>query len=75
MFLDDGLGGGSSIQSAILVSQAIKRDLIQFGFLLSDSKCFWNPMQIQTWLGHIFNMPINQLFVTETVSEIGTITR
>ena len=65
MFLDDGLGGGSSIQSAILVSQVV-RDLIQFGFLLSDSKCLWNPMQKQTWLGHIFNMSINQLFVTKT---------
>ena len=64
MFLDDGLGG-VRIQSAILVSQAVKRDLIPFGFLLRDSKCFWDPMQIQTWLGHIFNMSINQLFVTE----------
>ncbi len=66
MFLDDGLGGSSSLQSATLVSQAVKRDLIQLGFLLSESKCFWEPMQIQTWLGHIFNMSLNQLFVTET---------
>ena len=66
MFLDDGLGGSSSLQSATSVSQAVRRDLIQLGFLLSESKCFWEPLQIQTWLEQIFNMSINQLFVTET---------
>ena len=69
MFLDDGLGGGSSLPSASLASQASRRDLIQFWFLLRESKCFWEPMQTQTWLGHIFNMFINQLFVAETRSK------
>ena len=65
MFLDYGVGGSSLLQCATLVLQAVKTDLIRLGFLLSESKCFWEPRQIQTWLGHLFNMSKNQLFVTE----------
>lgn len=56
MFLDDGLGSSSSRESAALVSKAVKGDLVKLGFLLSESKCFWEPSQVQTWLGHVFDM-------------------
>lgn len=68
MFLNDGLGGSSSLQSATFISQPVRRsDLLQFGILLSENKCFWEPMQTQIWLGLIFNVSLNQLFVTETL--------
>jgi hypothetical protein len=62
MFLDDGLGGSSSLQCATLVSQVVRRELLQVGFILSDRKCFWEPMQTQTWLEHIFEISKQGLF-------------
>ena len=40
--------------------------MCKLGFVLSDSKCSWEPDQIQTWLGHIFNVAENRLYVTES---------
>ena len=34
---------------------------------MSDSKYNWEPALIQTWLGHIFNMTENRLYVTEAM--------
>ena len=62
MFLDDGLGGNSSKESATVDAKAVKEDLGQLGFVLSENKCFWEPPLTQTWLGHVFNMSEN-LFV------------
>lgn len=66
MFLDDGLGGNSSKESATVDAKAVKEDLGQLGFVLSENKCVWEPSLTQTWLGHVFNMSENRLYVTET---------
>lgn len=66
MFLDDGLGGNFPLESASVDAKEVEEDLCKLGFVLSDSKCSWEPEQIQTWLGHIFNMAENRLYVTES---------
>ena len=66
MFLDDGLGGNSSKQSATVDAKAVKEDLDRLGFVLSENKCVWEPSLTQTWLGHVFNMSETRLYVTET---------
>ena len=66
MFLDDGLGGNSSKGSATVDAKAAKADLGQLGFVLSENKCVWGPSLTQTWLGHVFNMSENRLYVTKT---------
>lgn len=66
MFLDDGLGGNSPIETASADSKAVKGDLGKLGFGLSNNKCNWKPALTQTWLGHVFNMTENRLYVTET---------
>ena len=66
MFLDDGLGGNSSFESASVDAKTVETGLCSLGFVLSSSKCNWQPALVQTWLGHVFNMLKNQLFVTES---------
>ena len=66
MFKDDGLGGNSSKESATVDAKAVKEDLGQLGFFLSENKCFWEPSLTQAWLGHVFNMSENCLYATET---------
>ena len=67
MFLDDGLGGSSSKEIASADAKDVYNDLGRLGFLLSVSKCNWEPTLIQTWLGHIFNMTENRFYVTEAM--------
>jgi len=66
MFLVDGLSGNSSKESTTVDAKAVKEDLGQLGFVLSENRCFWEPSLTQTWLGHVFNMSENCLYVTET---------
>ena len=61
MFPDDDLSSGPSLECATSASEEVRSFLIKLGFLLSDRKCFSEP----AWLGHIFDMFKNQLFVTE----------
>lgn len=39
MFLDDGIGGGSSLREAERISSEIHRDSEKFGFLIAIEKC------------------------------------
>lgn len=66
MFLDDGLGGNSSLESASTDARVVETGLCKLGFVLNVSKCNWQPALVQTWLGYVFNMSENQLYVTES---------
>ena len=54
MFLDDGLGGNSSLEPASADAQAVETGLCTLRFTLSSGKCNWQPALVQTWLGHVF---------------------
>lgn len=60
MFLDGGLSGNFPLESASVDAKDVQEDLCKLGFVLSDSKCSWEPEQIQTWLGDIFSMAENR---------------
>ncbi|MCG7877889.1 MAG: reverse transcriptase domain-containing protein, partial [Candidatus Thiodiazotropha endolucinida] len=64
LFLDDGLGGGSSYQRAYESGQYIRHDLFQFGFLISEEKCQWVPSQKLVWLGYLWDTQSGTLQVT-----------
>ena len=49
MFLDDGLGGNSCMESASTDAITVRADLAKLGFLLSIDKRVWDPSLIQTW--------------------------
>ena len=56
MFLDYGLGGNSSLESASTDARVVDTGLCKLGFVLNVRKCNWQPALVQTWLGHVLNM-------------------
>ena len=64
MFLDDGIGGNTSYGLALETSRFVRASLIDFGFLLADDKCNWEPAREAVWLGHVLNMSLYKLFIT-----------
>ena len=66
MFLDDGLGGNSSFESTKVDAGTVETSLCALGFVLSSTKCHWQPALIQTWLGYVLNMFENKLYVTQS---------
>jgi hypothetical protein len=55
MFLDDGLGSGDGKVNTQKMSDQIKHDILQSGFIPKADKSFWVPVQILEWLGAILN--------------------
>ena len=51
IFLDDGLRGGTDHVSAKINSLVVHSDLLKSGFVPSEVKSQWEPIQIITWLG------------------------
>ena len=47
-------------------TKAVDTGLCTLGFTLSSSKCNWQPVLVHTWLGHVFNMSENRLYVTQS---------
>ena len=55
IFLDDGLGGGVNTNKAIINSLIVRADLTRCGFLINEEKSLWEPLQVITWLGTVFD--------------------
>ncbi|XP_053391340.1 uncharacterized protein LOC128554120, partial [Mercenaria mercenaria] len=64
LFLDDGLGGANSYECALRDSVFVRQDLINFGFLLAEEKCNWQPCLRLVWLGYNWDMELGILSVT-----------
>ena len=65
MFLDDGIGGSTCYELASEASRFVKESLVDFGFLLADDKCNWEPVKEVVWLGHVLNMSLFRLYITD----------
>lgn len=55
-YLDDGVGGHSSLQEAKLISQTVRNDTDQSGFVWHPKKSCWDPTQCDEVLGFIVNL-------------------
>ena len=69
MFLDDGLAGNSSLESTLTDANVVETGLCKVGFVLSVSKCNWQPALVQTWLGHVFNSLRSGVYSSRSVAE------
>lgn len=56
MYLDDGLAGAEDFDQASTLSEVIKRDLTELGFIIAESKSVWFPQQNIVWLGFEWDM-------------------
>ncbi|KAK3088526.1 hypothetical protein FSP39_020182 [Pinctada imbricata] len=64
LYLDDGLGGESSYTEAKSVSEYIHASLKEFGFLIAEDKCSWEPCTYITWLGFIWDTQTGKLYIS-----------
>ena len=65
MFLDDGIGVDSCYEIASATNMFVEESIVDFGFLLADDKCYWEPVREIVWLGHVLNMNEHILYITE----------
>ena len=74
MYLDDGLAGATNFSEAVSISNLIRKDLLELGFVIAESKCEWYPKQTIVWLGFEWNTDIGILKVTsERIDRATTI--
>ena len=64
IFLDDGLGGGFNAIKAKINSLTVRADLTRYGFLINEEKSLWEPDQVITWLGTVFDTNQGLISVT-----------
>ena len=65
MFLDDGIGGHADREKAVSLSNHVHRTLINLGFLISESKCVWEPKQSAIWLGHFWDTVLSMIHIPD----------
>lgn len=65
MYLDDGLAGAKDFDQASTLSEVIKRDLTELGFIIAESKSVWYPQQNIVLLGFEWDMSNGILKVTQ----------
>ena len=54
-YLDDGISDHKTKDLAIQASHTQRKDLSDAGFVFSDGKCHWEPVQIGEWLGFVID--------------------
>ena len=55
IFLEDGLEGGINSMKAKINSLTVRADLTGYGFIINEEKTLWEPVQVITWLGTVFD--------------------
>ena len=65
IFLDDGLGGGSNSFKAKINSLTVRGYLTRYGFVINEEKSLWEPVQVITWLGTVFDTYQGFISVTD----------
>ena len=50
----EGARGSSAIKAKIN-SLTVRADLTRYGFLINEEKSLWEPVQVITWLGTVFD--------------------
>ena len=65
IFLDDGFGGGINSIKAKINCLTVCANLTRYGFVTNEEKCPWEPVQVITWLGTVFDACQGFISVTE----------
>ena len=65
MYLDDGLGGDSSFESAKSLSDAVRQDIVSSGFTPNDDKSVWQPTQKLVFLGTVLDFEEGLILIPE----------
>ena len=63
--INDGFMCTSDKDAAIRASEVVRRDLVRYGLLLSESKCMWGARRTLEWMGLVFDTVRFRLTVPE----------
>ena len=66
LYLDDGIATANTLEKAETDSARVRKDLIEFGFLIAEEKSDWLPKSTVTWLGHEFDFKNSYISITDT---------
>lgn len=65
MYLDDGIGGNLSFESAENISVQVRKDLTLAGFTANDEKSNWEPVQKLVFLGSVLDFQHGLIHIPE----------
>ena len=65
MYLDDGIGGNLSRESAKNISVQVRKDLVSAGFTSNDEKSNWEPVQNLVFLGTVLDFETGLISIPE----------
>ena len=65
VYLDDGLGFGSTFDLALKASNMVQSDLEKAGLVANDGKSIWEPVLDLIWLGIGIDLNQGNLFITQ----------
>ena len=69
MYLNDGLGGDTSFESAKSLSDTVRQDIVSSGFTPNDDKSVWQPTQKLVFLATLLDF---ELKVSVKENEVPT---
>ena len=65
-FFDDGLGAAASYEEAVHHIDKVFTDLVASGFVPNKEKCTWEPTEVLSWLGLVYDLIQQKIFVEES---------
>ena len=65
VYLDDGLGGASSVDRTSKLSNKVRQDLTSSGFTSNDDKSCWVPVQTLTFLGSVLDFELGMIYTPD----------
>ena len=65
MYLDDGIGGNLSRETAKNISVQVRKDLASAGFTCNDKKSNWEPVQNLVFLGTVLDFKMGLISIPE----------
>ena len=64
LFFDDGIGAGSSLNSAKINSSIVRADLARCGFEINKEKSSWEPERKFSWIGYDIDTQTGFIFAS-----------
>ena len=63
-FFDDGISAAVSLEEALTHSRIVHDEIVLAGFIPNKEKSQWQPLQILSWLGMLYDLLQQKVFAT-----------
>ena len=65
LYMDDGFVLANNLEEGQIMAKEIRRDLLDFGFLIAEEKSDWQPKSMVQWLGCVFELDIGLISLSD----------